>query len=168
MATEIAGEISCAKCGACAVVCPVYRVDGREVLTARGKMHLLNSQLSERPTGIFADIFSRCLLCGACEQVCPRHLPITDFISQARSTFSPLYGPNGLKKAIACTALRYPGLLEGLIKTGAGIRWLEEALPLDSGLRLKLDLLEEGTASFSAQNNIIPQKNPNTPKDRKS
>ena len=154
MAAEIAGEttcaITCAKCGACAAVCPVYRADRREALTARGRMHLLNSELSEHPTGIFADIFSRCLLCGACEQVCPRHLPITDLISQARSTFSPLYGPNGLKKAVACTALSHPGLLEGLVKAGINLRRLT-ALPSSSGLRLKLGLLEERTAPSSEQ-----------------
>ncbi|XCN72871.1 MAG: (Fe-S)-binding protein [Candidatus Electrothrix aestuarii] len=137
-----AGEIRCAKCGACAVVCPVYRVDGREVLTARGKMHLLNSQLSNRPTNIFTDLFSRCLLCGACKQVCPRGLPITELISQARSTFPPLYGPNSLKKALFRKTLSHPSLLEGLVKAGINLRHLP-ALPSSSGLRLKLGLVEK-------------------------
>ena len=138
----MATELGCAKCGACAVVCPVFRVDGREVLTARGKMHLLTTTLAEQPSAAFEDLFSRCLLCRACEQVCPRQLPITDFISEARSTFSPFYGPNGLKKAAVCTVLTHPGLLAGLVKAGISLQRLN-ALPALSGLRLKLGLLEE-------------------------
>ncbi len=138
----MATELGCAKCGACAVVCPVFRADGREVLTARGKMHLLTTELAEQPSAVFEDRFSRCLLCGACEQVCPRHLPITDLISQARSTFSRFYGPNSLKKAVACTALTHPKILEGLVKAGISLQRLQ-ALPVHSGLRLKLGLLED-------------------------
>jgi glycolate oxidase iron-sulfur subunit len=107
-------------------------------------MHLLTTELAEQPSAVFEDLFSRCLLCGACEQVCPRHLPITDLISQARSTFSLFYGPNGLKKAAACTALTHPVLLDGLVKAGISLQRLH-ALPLHSGLRLKLGLLEERT-----------------------
>ncbi|MCI5167801.1 MAG: (Fe-S)-binding protein [Candidatus Electrothrix sp. GM3_4] len=137
----MATELNCAKCGACAVVCPVFRVDEREVLTARGKMHLLTTGLAKQPSATFEELFSRCLLCGACEQVCPRQLPITDIISQARSTFSAFYGPNGVKKAVACTTLSHPGLLAGLVKAGISLQRLH-ALPALSGLRLKLGLLE--------------------------
>ena len=124
------------------MVCPVFRVDGREVLTARGKMHLLTTALAEQPSAVFEDRFSRCLLCGACEQVCPRQLPITALISQARSTFSRFYGPNGLTKAAACAALTHPALFEGLVKAGISLQRLQ-ALPVQSGLRLKLNLLEQ-------------------------
>ncbi|MCI5139468.1 MAG: (Fe-S)-binding protein, partial [Candidatus Electrothrix sp. AR1] len=148
----MATELNCAKCGACAVVCPVFRIDGREVLTARGKMHLLTTALAEQPSATFEDLFSRCLLCGACEQVCPRQLPITDIISQARSTFSPFYGPNGLKKAAACTALSHPELFDGLVKAGISLHRLH-ALPALSGLRLKLGLLEERTGASQSKNN---------------
>ena len=151
----MATELNCAKCGACAVVCPVFRIDEREVLTARGKMHLLTTMLAEQPSAVFEDLFSRCLLCGACEQVCPRQLPITDIISQARSTFSPFYGPNGLKKAAACTALSHPELLDGLVKAGISLHRLQ-ALPALSGLRLKLGLLEERTEPSLLKNNDTP------------
>lgn len=142
MATERADELNCAKCGACAVVCPVFRVDEREMLTARGRMHLLSTESAQSPSSFFEDLFSRCLLCTACEQVCPRHLPITDLVSQARSSFSPLYGPNGLKKNFACTSLNSPRLLAGLAKAGISLQGLH-VLPAHSGLRLKLGLLEK-------------------------
>ncbi len=121
-------------------------------------MHLLTTALAEQPSAIFEDLFSRCLLCGACEQICPRQLPITDIISQARSTFSPFYGPNGLKKAVACTALSHPELLDGLVKAGISLQRLH-ALPALSGLRLKLDLLEERTEpSQQTNNDVSPQE----------
>ncbi|WLE98499.1 MAG: (Fe-S)-binding protein [Candidatus Electrothrix communis] len=153
----MATELNCAKCGACAVVCPVFRIDGREVLTARGKMHLLTTALAEQPSATFEDLFSRCLLCGACEQACPRQLPITNIISQARSTFSPFYGPNGLKKAVACTALSHPELLDGLVKAGISLHRLQ-TLPALSGLRLKLGLLEERTGPSLLKNNDTPSR----------
>ncbi|MCW5211753.1 (Fe-S)-binding protein, partial [Desulfobulbus sp. TB] len=169
MATKRVDErncaLNCAKCGACTVVCPVFRVDGREVLTARGKMHLLTTTLAEQPSAVFEDRFSRCLLCGACEQVCPRQLPITAIISQARSTFSRFYGPNGLKKTAVCTALSHPALLERLVKAGISLQRLR-ALPVQSGLRLKLDLLEQRAEptepSLSLNNNIVPQERQTT------
>ncbi|MCW5199838.1 4Fe-4S dicluster domain-containing protein, partial [Desulfobulbus sp. F1] len=76
-------ETGCAKCGACMTVCPVFRTEGRESLTARGRMHLLATSTNSI-SAVFADVFSRCLLCGACEQVCPRNLPITQLIADAR------------------------------------------------------------------------------------
>ncbi|MDU9048138.1 MAG: (Fe-S)-binding protein [Candidatus Electrothrix sp. Rat3] len=153
----MATELNCAKCGACAVVCPVFRIDGREVLTARGKMHLLTTKLADHPSTTFEDLFSRCLLCGTCEQVCPRQLPITDLISQARSSFSPFYGPNGLKKVAVCNALTHPVLLDGLVKAGISLQRLQ-SLPALSGLRLKLGLLEERKGPSLLKNNDTPSR----------
>jgi glycolate oxidase iron-sulfur subunit len=134
-------ELNCAKCGSCTVVCPVFRVDRRESMTARGKMHLLSTPLADRHSSLFEDLLAKCLLCGACEQVCPRNLPITDIVSRARSRFSFLYGPGGLQKTAARTVLARPGLVEGLVRAGITLKRMER-LPLHSGLRLKLGLLE--------------------------
>ncbi|MEA2115885.1 MAG: (Fe-S)-binding protein [Thermodesulfobacteriota bacterium] len=149
-------ELSCAKCGSCSVVCPVFRVDGRESMTARGKMHLLATGLVDHPSAVFENLFSQCLLCGACEQVCPRNLPITDIISKARSRFSTFYGRGGLQKVVARSLLARPGLLEGLVRAGISLKRIN-GLPAHSGLRLKLGLLEtrsqkKGTDLFFCSN----------------
>ena len=111
-------------------------------MTARGRMHLLTTFLADTPSATFENLFSQCLLCGRCEQVCPRNLPITDIISKARSRFSFFYGRGGLQKVAARSVLSRPALLEGLVKAGISLKRIN-ALPTNSGLRLKLGLLEE-------------------------
>ncbi len=132
----------CARCGACTVVCPVFRAEPRESATARGRMQLLLLDLARSPSPRFREIFARCLLCGACEQVCSRNLPITGLVIQARSRFPELYGPHPLRKKAVQTALAHPGLLKNLVRAGIRMERLR-GLPLSSGLRLKLGLLEQ-------------------------
>lgn len=141
MKTENCIETGCAKCGACMTVCPVFRAEGRESLTARGKLHLL-AACSGAPSAALADIITRCLLCGACEQVCPRRLPITRLIAEARSRLPLLRTPGSLRKAAACAVLARPTVLDGLVKLGINLQRLA-FLPKNSGLRLKLALAEE-------------------------
>jgi glycolate oxidase iron-sulfur subunit len=113
-------------------------------MTARGKMHLLATDFADRPSAVFENLFSWCLLCGACEQVCPRNLPITDIVSRARSRFSTFYGRRGVQKVLARSVLAHSALLEGLVKAGVSLKRLN-SLPVHSGLRLRLGLIEERT-----------------------
>jgi glycolate oxidase iron-sulfur subunit len=151
------GPEQCARCGSCTAVCPVYRVTGRESLTARGKLHLLGTGLAAAPSPVFQDLFAQCLLCGACEQACPRGLPIRNLIVEARSRFPALYGRHSLRKAAARFALGRPALLEGLVQAGVLLSNLE-LLPADSGLRLKLGLLTQGRAAqpFGEETSTVP------------
>lgn len=138
----------CAQCGACAPGCPVFRAEGRESLTARGRMYLLTQGDQARPSATLADIFACCLLCGACEQVCPRQLPITKLIVEARSHFPLWQRPaTSLRQAATGTVLAHPLLLEGLVRAGMSLKHLL-ALPTNSGLRLRLGLLEEQRAAL--------------------
>ncbi len=135
---------SCAKCGACSVVCPVYRVTGQEAHTARGKLHLaLNCDLPG--TGaVFEDIFSKCLLCGACSAVCPRDIDICGQVVRARAAFPAVSGAHGYEKYLARKALSHPELLASLRVLGrAGARLFLRYLPEDSGLRLRLSLFQQ-------------------------
>ena len=138
---------SCAKCGACSVVCPVYRVTGQEAHTARGKLHLaLNCDLPG--TGVvFEDIFSKCLLCGACSAVCPRDIDICGQVVRARAAFPAVSGAHGYEKYLARKALSHPEMLASLRVLGrAGARLFLRYLPEDSGLRLRLALFrQDGT-----------------------
>jgi len=144
----------CVKCGMCSTICPVYKATGREALTARGKMHLLAAGFAENPSFNFQDLFCRCLLCGGCESVCPNALPITKYIVEARATFSPFYGRDGLYKAITTKVLSRPKLLKLLVQSGISLQRLK-SLPADSGLRIKLGLLEKRT---SAEYDYIQKK----------
>ena len=128
-------------------------------MTARGKMHLLGTALAEQPSGVFTDLFSQCLLCGACEQVCPRDLPITDIVSKARSRFSLFYGRGGLEKVAARSVLARPALLEGLVRTGISLQRIL-SLPADSGLRLRLALLEQRNPKPATRNSKPETRNP--------
>ncbi|MGW8161528.1 MAG: (Fe-S)-binding protein, partial [Desulfobulbales bacterium] len=120
----------------------MYRATGRESLTARGKLHLLRTELANTPSAVFEDLFAQCLLCGACENVCPRELPIRRLIIESRSHFSSFYGRHGLQKSLARQALSRTILLEGLVKAGIALENLS-LIPKDSGLRIKLGLLEK-------------------------
>lgn len=139
----------CAKCGSCTAVCPVYRVTGRESLTARGRLHLLGTELAARPSAAYEDLFAQCLLCGACENVCPRQLPIRRLTVEARSRFSFLYGRHPLRRSLVRSVLARPVLLERLVKTGLALERLV-LIPRDSGLRLKLALLDGEPATGAA------------------
>lgn len=150
----------CARCGSCTVVCPVFRVTGRETLTARGKLHLLATELADSPSSHFQDIFAQCLLCGACEDNCSRQLPIREQIVQARSTFSHLYGRHPLQRVLVRMALSKPALLEGLVRAGVSLSRLS-LLPAESGLRLKLGLLEDhATTAPGSRDQQSPAKIP--------
>lgn len=135
---------SCAKCGACATVCPVYRQSGRESHTARGKLHLLDVLGLVQASTEFVDIFSACLLCGACAAICPRSIDITKELIVARNSFSAVAGPHAYEKYLTRKLLDYPGSLSGFRVLGkAGQRLIGAHLPKRSGLRLRLAMFQE-------------------------
>jgi len=134
----------CAKCGACTVVCPVYRASGgKEFYSGRGKKHLLEKMGENVPSPIFEDIFSKCLLCGSCVTVCPRGVDIPEEVRRARSEFSTFYGEHGYLKFIARKVLLHPELLSVVRTFGRSFApLLEKRLPKESGLRLQLAIFD--------------------------
>lgn len=127
----------CAKCGACTAVCPVYQVSGRESLTARGRLHLLGRLTRPLSSQACREIFSKCLLCGACVQACPRGINIIDFFLAARQETGEINNTTAIKKALTRKVLD-SGILMRI--TGRGFRFLDHALPAESGLRPRLGL----------------------------
>lgn len=141
---------TCAKCGACATVCPIFNISGRESHTARGKLHLLEALGLKQSSSNFIDIFSACLLCGACSNICSRQIDISKELVAARSTFSSLAGPHAYEKYLARKLLDSPERLAGLrllAKTCEKV--LGNKLPSGSGLRLRLALFHEDVSSVA-------------------
>lgn len=133
--------IHCAKCGACTVVCPVFQATGRESLSARGRLHLLERLDPAQASAAYAEILSQCLLCGACSSVCARGLdPPARFLA-GRERLEKSAGSRALLRAITCKTLANPALLATIAGLG---RTLLDRLPADSGLRLRLGLPPEG------------------------
>jgi len=126
------------------VVCPVFQAGGRESLSARGRLHLLEHLDPAKASAAYAEILSQCLLCGACRSVCSRGLdPPARFIA-GRERLEKTAGRQVLLRAITQKALSTPALLATISSLG---RPLLERLPADSGLRLRLGLPQERKAA---------------------
>ncbi len=146
----------CAKCGACTAVCPVYRVTGRESLTARGKIHLLERLPTANCSARYADIISKCLLCGACQAACSRGIDLIPRIVAARRDLPLLVGDHPLLGRLVEKTLSTPVLLAAVADLGATIQRL---LPNNSGLRLRLGLPPESripAAKITAESQQAP------------
>lgn len=147
---DIVLENECVRCGACTAVCPVYRSSGgKEFYSARGRKFL--QSIGEDSSGAdVEDIFSQCLLCGACLQVCPRGIDCTRHVRAIRSQRK--YFPGGYKKYLISKILNHPEVLTLVRRFGATFRGLSRKLPRESGLRLRLAMLDDGETS------LIPQQ----------
>ncbi len=126
-------QTNCAKCGACTAVCPVYRATGRESLSARGRLHLVNHPPGQ-PSAVFSAIFSQCLLCGACEEVCSRKIRIREIITQTRSSRFGSGKYTRIRRLAAGKTFSSSLLLKGLSRT----QKMLARLPRESGIHPKL------------------------------
>lgn len=131
----------CSKCGACMGVCPVYGVEPKEYLSARGKLKLMEGVAQGR---LAADrelvgLMSQCLLCGRCAANCPSEVDSTRAMTQARRVVASSAGAPFIKRLLLEKALPQPKRLDRLASAGRLARpLLEAALPLSSGLQLRL------------------------------
>ena len=135
----------CAKCGACTVVCPIFRQTGREGHSARGRLHLKET-LPDSASPLAKELSASCLLCGACAATCPRGIDTRSAIIKTRAAFSPMAGPGGYKKLLARQLLSSPLVHSPLARLGRSAASLQSLLPRDSGLRLRLGLFDPGTS----------------------
>jgi glycolate oxidase iron-sulfur subunit len=144
---------SCAKCGACTAVCPVYQVTGNESLTARGRLHLLKKIAGAKHSRTYLDIFSKCLLCDACRQVCPRAINLPAKIAEFRHNSPQPSGRGSFARSLVKKCLSHQAILAGIGKFLKITEPLFERLPADSGLRLKL-----GLAPLNQDYHLPPEK----------
>jgi glycolate oxidase iron-sulfur subunit len=141
---------SCAKCGTCNTVCPVYLATGNEIHTPRGKQHLRSRIEKDEVSSHYADIFSKCLLCGACLDACPRGLDTPELVIKVRSELPRLSGLSFIKY-VSRRALVHPSLLSGLTRIGRAANLIfGEWLPQESGLRLRLQGFDKETFRLPA------------------
>lgn len=128
----------CAKCGACTTVCPVFQVTGKEFLTARGRLHLLDKLQKDTKNSTYGALLSQCLLCGACEAFCPQGLDITRRIATARQQLAWFHTDQALGKYLTAATLNHASWLAKVPALSSGLARFLELLPPESGLRRKL------------------------------
>ena len=142
--TEI-DDNRCAKCGACSVVCPIYRVTGRESASPRGRIHLLKKLDATSGSKSLAEIISQCLLCGACVDACPRGVDIPAKIVQARCDLPHIGGDHPYLRLLTRKTIASPALLAGATLALSALgKGLLSHLPPESGLRLRLGIADSG------------------------
>ena len=131
-AREAAGM--CARCGACQAVCPVYQAGRREVLSARGKLRLVDELARGvlAPDRRLARLLTSCLLCGRCQANCPNLTPATEGLRAVRAVLSDHLTPT--KRLAVTQVLPRPRAMSAAAAAG---RLALGSLPPDSGLRLR-------------------------------
>jgi glycolate oxidase iron-sulfur subunit len=137
---EVAG---CAKCGACAAVCPVYAEMRHEAFCARGKLMLARALVENRleSTDSLQDIFNNCLMCLACVQNCGSGVRVDEVVTAARELLLARQGRQLAKRAVLRHVLPKPARLAAVMKGGGALQPLVfSAVPETSGLRMRFPL----------------------------
>ncbi|HIU64515.1 MAG TPA: (Fe-S)-binding protein, partial [Candidatus Avacidaminococcus intestinavium] len=76
----------CDRCGACLLVCPVLKVNGKEMCSPRGMINasIALKQQSVATKEAVGEVINYCLLCGACVDVCPSKVNIPEVLLKTR------------------------------------------------------------------------------------
>lgn len=155
---------ACVRCGRCLAVCPVYDVSRHEGLSPRGKLALLEADLSRtdqsstdqsgtdqpqktvRPIKGMRSHLSHCLQCGACGPVCANEAAADEKILKGRALFSGKGGLKALKKLLSRDLMERGKLTRATIRSQA--LW-KKNVPPSSGLSLRFPLnLFQGSRYF--------------------
>jgi FAD/FMN-containing dehydrogenase/Fe-S oxidoreductase len=102
-------EKSCATCGKCNSVCPVYDVTGEETNAARGWFHILTSPDYSYEKA--RRVVEACMNCRSCVAVCPAGIDVGALVLKKRAEH-----PNPLTSLVFGFQAKRLGLFEKLIK----------------------------------------------------
>ncbi|WP_003542235.1 (Fe-S)-binding protein [Desulfotomaculum nigrificans] len=129
--------IKCIRCGACQVVCPIFKESSIESHTARGKVRLIRAVLEDKLnlSGEFEDLLSHCLLCRACVQICPAGVKTDELVQATRSQVVAEKGLPLVKKLAFRVGLKNRWLFNSVMAALPGIQWLMfRRAPNDAGM----------------------------------
>ncbi|MDR3673831.1 MAG: (Fe-S)-binding protein [Holophaga sp.] len=103
----------CDRCGACLPVCPLFRLEGLERVSARGKNALARG-LAEgglQPGPELRAAVEFCLLCRACTDACPNHVPTDEAMVGIRQLLTDAAGGPTRKYVLVGRVLRSRALV---------------------------------------------------------
>ncbi|MFQ5464759.1 MAG: (Fe-S)-binding protein [Thermodesulfobacteriota bacterium] len=128
---------SCVKCGTCRSVCPIYRVEGREPASTRGRLTLIGARArGELPLSeTYIRQVKDCTLCGACVSSCPAGVDTPGIVAAARAELAEAEGRSPVA-GLVFRGLADPGRLVPLaVKCAAYMQgvFLKGAAPGDAG-----------------------------------
>jgi glycolate oxidase iron-sulfur subunit len=127
----------CVHCGFCLPACPTYQIEGEEMDSPRGRIHLIQQMLGGAPAaGAVMTHLDNCLGCLACVPACPSGVQYDRIIEEARILLEPARGRlDRARRATIFALFPYPRrmtLLRGPIRlaqrlrlsSAAASRWL--------------------------------------------
>ncbi len=126
----------CVRCGRCLAVCPVYAQTGYEGSASRGKVALLQAELTGEAdlADRMKDLLSQCLLCGACADICVNGVRGDEIIQAGRALAVRGGGLRKIKSWLTRDALGRGPLTRNFLKNKA---LFLKNVPPESGLHFR-------------------------------
>jgi len=137
---EVIHELSkCVKCGRCLAECPTYLATKREGLSARGKLALLEAEVSGEAdlARRMKDLLSHCLQCGACAEGCASGVHADELIQAGRALAVQDRGIAGIQGLLARDVMKRGPLTRTAIRSR---KLFLKNVPPESGLHFRFPL----------------------------
>ncbi len=109
---------SCVNCGSCKALCPTYIENSTELMSARGRVALLNrfSRGEITATSKLCESLFSCILCGACGKSCPLGINVADAVYKGRRSLRSFDKKRLLVNYLINLAFKNPALSFKLLK----------------------------------------------------